>query len=266
VSRAREPRLLLLHGFLSSRNAWGPLQRQLSDVPTTAPDMLGYGMTAHDGGDYTLEAMVKGLRPLIESERPTHVIGHSMGGIVALALPREFESIEAVGVIGLPVFKDREDGTRFLHSRGLIYRNFLRGDRVAHYACMGLHRTSRAWLPLAPLILPRQPREVLRTTFDHCPGSHSGSLDGVVFAGLVEDLAAKVGAPVFALHGSRDRTAPLERAREIASQQEWDFRIARNVGHQLPIERPRVAARWVRDYVLRADAGAQRDAGESRSS
>lgn len=261
MSEEREPKLLLLHGFLSSRNAWGPLQHELDDLETIAPDMLGYGMTAHDGGEYTLEAMVDGLRPLMESERPTHVIGHSMGGIVALALARESAAIEAVGAIGLPVFKDREDGTRFLHSRGIVYRNFLRGDRVAHYACMGLHRTSRAWLPLAPLILPRQPREVLRTTFDHCPESHGGSLDRIVFAGLVEDLAARVDTPVFALHGSRDRTAPLDRARELASKQDWDFRIARNVGHQLPIERPRLAARWIREYVLKPDARAQRAAG-----
>jgi pimeloyl-ACP methyl ester carboxylesterase len=248
--------LLLLHGFLSSGNAWGPLRRELSDIETIAPDMLGYGASPHDGQDYTLAAVLEALEPIVNSERPTHVIGHSMGGIVALALASEGGEIEGVGAIGLPVFRDREDGTRFLESRGVIYRNFLRGDRVAHYACRGLHRTSKAWLPLAPLILPRQPREVLRSTFDHCQESHGGSLDRVVFAGLVQELAPRVDVPVFALHGSRDRTAPLDRARELAACQNWDFRIARNVGHQLPVERPRLAARWIRQHVLRESGAA----------
>jgi pimeloyl-ACP methyl ester carboxylesterase len=245
------PKLLLLHGFLSSRNAWGPLQRELSDVETLAPDILGYGDSGSRGDDYSLDAVLGALDPIVRRERPTHVIGHSMGGIVALALgAANRHAIEGVGVIGLPVFHDRTDGKAFLRSRGIVYRNFLRGDRFAHYACRGLHRTSRAWLPFAPLILPRQPREVLRTTFDHGPSGHGGGLDRIVFAGLVESLADDVRVPVFALHGSRDRTAPLGRARELAARKGWDFRLARNVGHQLPIERPHLAARWLREYVL----------------
>ncbi|MEX1102990.1 MAG: alpha/beta fold hydrolase, partial [Dehalococcoidia bacterium] len=189
-------KLLLLHGFLSSRNAWAPLQRELDDMETIAPDMLGYGRAAHDGQEYTLDAIVADLLPVVERERPTHVIGHSMGGIVALALAQQAAgTMDAVGVIGLPVFRDRADGTQFLRSRGVVYRNFLRGDRLAHYACTCLHRTSRVWLPFAPLLLPRQPREVLRTTFDHCPGSHRGSLDQVVFAGVVQGLAERVETP-----------------------------------------------------------------------
>jgi pimeloyl-ACP methyl ester carboxylesterase len=158
-------------------------------------------------------------------------------------------------VIGLPVFRDREDGTRALRSRGIVYRGFLRTDRVAHLGCVGMHRTSRLWLPFAPLVVPRQPREVLRTTFDHCEGSHGGSLNRIVFAGLVEGLAAEVATPVFALHGSRDRTAPLDRARDLAEQRGWDFRLARNVGHQLPVERPQIAARWIREWLLGGPAG-----------
>lgn len=246
----REPKLLLLHGFLSSRNAWRPVRQELREFRTIAPDILGYGRSGHEG-EYSLDAVVGALAPIVAAERPTHVIGHSMGGIVALALAAEpGTSITSAGVIGLPVFRDRHDGTSFLHSRGIIYRNFLREDRMAHLACRGLHRTSRAWLPFAPLVLPRQPREVLRTTFDHSPAGHGGGLDHIVFAGVVEDLATRVAGPVFALHGSRDRTAPLDRARALAERHHWDFRVARDVGHQLPVERPQLAARWVREFML----------------
>ncbi len=218
--------------------------------------MLGYGRASHSGEDYTLDEMVAHLRRVVEVEQPTHIVGHSMGGIVGLGLAREMpDAFAAVGVIGLPVFHDREDGTRALHSRGIVYRGFLRGDRVAHLGCVGMHRTARLWLPFAPLVLPRQPREVLRTTFDHCRESHDGSLNRIVFAGIVEGLAAEVTTPVFALHGSRDRTAPLDRARELAGERGWDFRLARNVGHQLPVERPKLAARWIREWLLASTKG-----------
>ncbi len=247
----RAPKLMLLHGFLSSRNAWAPLRRELTEVETIAPDMLGYGRAAHRGEEYTLEETVAHLREVVEAERPTHVVGHSMGGIVALALARELPgAFSAVGVIGLPVFHDRADGARSLHSRGIVYRGFLRKDRVAHLGCVGMHRTAPLWLPFAPLLLPRQPRAVLRTTFDHCQAGHVGSLNRIVFAGLVTDLAGEVATPVFALHGARDRTAPLERARELAAERGWDFRLAPNVGHQLPVEQPRVAACWIRECLF----------------
>ena len=255
MTEARAPRLMFLHGFLSSRNAWAPLRRELSDLETLAPDILGYGRAAHSGADYTLDETVAHLRRVVEAEQPTHVVGHSMGGIVALALARELPgAFESVGVIGLPVFRDRADGKQSLRSRGIVYRGFLRTDRVAHLGCVGMQHTTRLWLPFAPLLLPRQPRSVLRTTFDHCRVSHEGSLNAIVFAGVVENLAEHVTTPVYALHGARDRTAPLARARSLANERGWDFRLVQNVGHQLPVEQPRVAARWIRERILAAEA------------
>jgi pimeloyl-ACP methyl ester carboxylesterase len=88
---------MLLHGFLSGRNAWRPLRRELSDLETVAPDMLGYGRAAHRGQEYNLDETVAHLRGVVEAEQPTHVVGHSMG-IVALALAGEMpDAFAAVG-------------------------------------------------------------------------------------------------------------------------------------------------------------------------
>ncbi|MGI8927676.1 MAG: alpha/beta fold hydrolase [Tepidiformaceae bacterium] len=247
--------MLLLHGLLSSRAAWRPLQRELAgEVLTTAPDLLGYGAADRPGGEYCLESVVAHLLPLIERERPTHVVGHSMGGIVALALARELPGrFERIGVVGLPVFRDRRDGLDYLHRRGLLHRAILRTDCLSHYGCAALHRLRHLWAPVSPILFSRQPREVIVGAFNHCRASHAGSLDRIIFAGLVEELAASVTTPVAALHGGRDHSAPPARVSELAARAGWDLTIAPTAGHQVVVERPRLMARWLRERVLAVD-------------
>lgn len=246
------PRVLLLHGLLSSSAAWLPLRRELgSSVDVIAPDLLGYGAAPRPGGDYTLERVVQHLLPLVERERPTHVLGHSMGGIIALALARELPGqFERVGLAGLPVYSDRPDGVAHLHRRRPFFRAVLRSDFLSHFGCDAIHQTRRAWAPFSRQLDKHRPREVLVTIFDHSRESHSGSFDNIVFAGLAEGLAAAQSSPIAALHGGRDHSAPIDRVRDLAGRHGWDLAVAPTAGHQLVIERPQLTATWLRERLL----------------
>jgi pimeloyl-ACP methyl ester carboxylesterase len=178
-----------------------------------------------------------------------------MGGIVALALADRFPAaFHSVGVIGLPVFRDRRDGLACLRRRGPIVGAMLQDDRLAHLACVGMRHTWPLWLPFAPLALPGRPRHAVRHLFEHTGASHAGGLDAVVFGGLVGPLAEQLTVPVAALHGGRDQSAPAERVRELGASLGWDIRIAPRLGHQIPIVRPALTARWIREHVLSGDA------------
>ncbi len=251
---ARPARLLLLHGLLSSSGVWGPLTDAFDgSVTTIAPDLLGYGSAPRPGGQYTLERIVEHLLPVVEREQPTHIVGHSMGGIIALALasalPNQFER---VGIIAMPVFDTRREGLDYLHRRGLFHRAVLHTDYLSHVGCACLQRLRPLWLPIAPLFVPGQPRAVIRGAFDHCHDSHTGSLDNIIFAGHVPRLASEVLPPVAALHGGRDRAAPPERTRALAAASGWNFKLSPTGNHQIIVERPRLVARWIRDSVLTA--------------
>ena len=244
------PRLLLLHGFLSGRAAWGPLRRELADLDTIAPDLLGYGASPRHRAEYSLDEMVRYLEPLVSAERPAFVLGHSMGAIVALALAAAMPgAFSRVGVVGLPVYNDRADGMSFLRARP-VHHAFLRRDVLSHAGCVAMHHSRSVWLPFSPLVLPRQPRSVLNSTFDHCRQSHVGSLESIVFAGRVPELVSRIETPVVALHGARDRSAPLDRVRRLAEEAGWDLTLAPRCGHQVVVERPRLVARWVRERLI----------------
>ena len=85
---AGEP-LILIHGFLENKNMWATLQGELSkNYRVLAVDLPGHGETEAIGYIHTMEDYAEILLALIQFEnlQKVSLIGHSMGGYVALAL------------------------------------------------------------------------------------------------------------------------------------------------------------------------------------
>jgi len=96
VSYRREgwgPPILLVHGVTGSSQTWDEVIPFLSDDHTVvAPDLLGHGDSAKPRGDYSLGAYASGIRDLMQAighDRAT-VVGHSLGGGVAMQLAYQF--------------------------------------------------------------------------------------------------------------------------------------------------------------------------------
>lgn len=87
------PVLLLLHGLLGSGASFGPALSELARTHrVVAPDLLGHGASAKPAGDYSLGSLatlVRDLLVLLGLESAT-VVGHSLGGGVAMQLAYQF--------------------------------------------------------------------------------------------------------------------------------------------------------------------------------
>jgi pimeloyl-ACP methyl ester carboxylesterase len=87
------PVVLLIHGITGSSQTWDDVIPLLSDHYTViAPDLLGHGDSAKPRGDYSLGAYASGIRDLLKAvghDRAT-VVGHSLGGGVAMQLAYQF--------------------------------------------------------------------------------------------------------------------------------------------------------------------------------
>jgi pimeloyl-ACP methyl ester carboxylesterase len=81
------PRLLLIHGLLGSLNYFEP-QRYLPGVDVLTPDLIGYGQRRSEQTDITLPAQAAMLARVLRDEAagPAWVLGHSVGGAVAMLL------------------------------------------------------------------------------------------------------------------------------------------------------------------------------------
>lgn len=84
--------VLLLHGFLESSSIWKPLGKAFTGRTTIAVDLLGHGQTGSLAYVHTMDEMADAAMTVIKNLglRRADVVGHSMGGYVALALAERY--------------------------------------------------------------------------------------------------------------------------------------------------------------------------------
>ena len=88
TDHGKGPVLVLLHGFLEDYSMWNIIAKSLSKSHRViCPDLMGHGKTDNIGYIHSMEEQAKMLRFLLAQlkVRQCVVIGHSMGGYIALA-------------------------------------------------------------------------------------------------------------------------------------------------------------------------------------
>ena len=91
--------VVLVHGWCCRRSDWHAyLESAPETVSFLAPDLPGHGDSASTPGTWTVAGMARDLAAMVNARRPARVVlvGHSMGGAVALEAAALLESVAAV--------------------------------------------------------------------------------------------------------------------------------------------------------------------------
>jgi pimeloyl-ACP methyl ester carboxylesterase len=103
LTAGRGPALVLLHGITCSSDTWEQVIPQLARHFTViAPDLLGHGRSDKPAGDYSVESYARSVRDLLLALGHTRatIVGHSLGGGVAMQLSCEFpEMVERLVLV-----------------------------------------------------------------------------------------------------------------------------------------------------------------------
>lgn len=78
------PPLVLIHGWAANRSIWQHVVPMLAPRRVIAVDVPGFGMSTAAGDGFELEAVAEAIWDGLPTADPVVVIGHSMGGAVAL--------------------------------------------------------------------------------------------------------------------------------------------------------------------------------------
>jgi len=98
------PVLLLLHGLGATGdvwNGWAPLLARHWPGRWVAPDLPGHGGSPPLPA-YTFAGLAAAVADLVDPDAPHAVLGHSLGGVVALALAADI-TLPVRGVVGLGI-------------------------------------------------------------------------------------------------------------------------------------------------------------------
>lgn len=239
--RGDGPVLLLLHGAGADGEVWNDLVTLLAKVADRliVPDLPGHGRSG-PLYPYGIGNMAAGLSRLFYQGEHICILGHSLGGAIAVAMATNLFGIivDRIFVIDVKLTWTAEDVAKGRELSSRPARIFEREEAAIdrYLKVSGLHG----------LIAPDAPAARSGVVADG--GGYRLRADpraNAIAGTSVAGLASAMTVPRHLLIGTRD---PMMSPEEIRSL-DPDGRIVEHCGHNVHVERPDLVAEWVVDLL-----------------
>ena len=231
------PPILLLHGAGGTHLSWPPEVRRLKGGHVFALDLPGHGRSEQQGGMQQIEAYARSVSDWMAGmDLPAAVvIGHSLGGAVALKLAAQNpDQVSALGLIATSarfavnpaLLGDAANPTTFHRATANIVRWSFAESTSPKLSEMALARMNES----RPSVLVGDLQACER--FDAC------------------DLLGAIQIPTLVVCGKEDRMTPLRQSQYLAdSIPGARLEVVQNAGHMVMLEQPTVTAQLLRSFA-----------------
>jgi len=222
-----DPQLLLIHGLGGTGDVWRgwrPLLEERWPGAWVAPDLPGHGGSAPLPA-YTFDALAAALVDAV-GDHQTVVFGHSLGGVVGLALAATGTSVSAVVGLGIKVAWTDEELER---ARGLAERPVAWFDTRDEAAARYLRVAGLTGLPVDD--------DAIDAGLSEEDGRWRLAMDPAAFAVGRPDMAGLVArstAPVVLARGEHD---PMNTDEQLAALAVEAVTLS-GLGHSAHVEEP----------------------------
>jgi pimeloyl-ACP methyl ester carboxylesterase len=252
------PPLVLLHGLGGSSADWAPQVAAFRDrFRVITVDTRGCGRSrasAHPHGPFTLAQLAADLQALLEhlDAPPAHVLGWSMGGMIALQLavdaPQRVRSLVIVN--SGPDWTPKTELQRVaLQMRGVVT------------ALVGPGAMARV---LAPRLFPRPEQAALRRQYvDRMQRNDKRTYAALLSAFLgwsVADRLPTLTAPTLVVASDGDYTSVESKEAWARTMPDAELVVLRDARHALPLEAPDRLNAAVATFLGRFASGARASA------
>jgi pimeloyl-ACP methyl ester carboxylesterase len=238
--------VVLLHGFPLSSAIWREQHQRLSEhYRVIAPDLRGHGRSLAPSGVYEMELLARDVLALLDARliKKAIIIGHSMGGYVALAACKLApDRILALGLVDSQAGADTEEARqgRFKMAEKVAAE----GSKVVADAM--LPKLFAPNLPAGAPIIDQVRQMMLNTPSAGIIGTLKGMAGRADSAALLPNL----NIPVLILTGDNDQIFPPAKAKAMAALiTTATFSIVENAGHMPMLEQPQATTTAVRNFL-----------------
>ena len=204
--RGKGTPLVLLHGYPLDHHLWDDVVRLLEDTfDVILPDLRGFGESTIADSSPTVEDYASDIAGLLDhlGIQKTAIVGHSMGGYVALAFARLYpDRLTGLGLVSSQVLADppdRKEG-RYKSAKDVSENGI---DSVV--ATMTPKFTANEKLQAFARASMEQQQ----------PTAYIGALKAMAERPDSTPLLASLEIPVVVVHGTSDALIPVDRAREV---------------------------------------------------
>ena len=204
--RGKGTPLVLLHGYPLDHHLWDevlPLLEGTFDI--ILPDLRGFGESATVDSTSSMDEYASDIAGLLDqlNIQKTAIVGHSMGGYVALAFTRLYpDRVSGLGLISSQVLSDPPD------------RKEGRYKSAADVAENGIGSVVATMTP--KFTADERLQSFARASMERQqPAAYIGALKAMAERLDSTSLLSSLKVPVVIIHGNSDALIPADRAREV---------------------------------------------------
>jgi len=216
--------VLFLHGITESRRYFAdsvaPLAKRFDLV---IPDLPGFGLSPKPSTRYSIDLFRDALRTFLEhhdlARRPIHIVGHSLGTLIALEYAAAHaEHVERLVLLSLPRHFSRQEAHQVFWEGSPSYRKLLQQRSFL----ASVRQLRRSGLSMSLRYARHFPWGVLADARKFTFLSLTSTLENCLLNYRVDRVLERMPErPTLLIHGERDQVAPIAHVRDLPSTYPW---------------------------------------------
>jgi pimeloyl-ACP methyl ester carboxylesterase len=239
--------VILLHGFGEDGSVWDHYVPELKKNYTLLiPDLAGSGNSTANMEGITIDTLADHVNMILVKEdvRSCYMIGHSMGGYVALAFAEKYsDKLLGLGLFHSTAFADDEEKK----ANRLKNIEFIRKHGAAKFITQTMPNLfSEEYKNEHPEVV----QDIIEKYSSFSPTSLVAYTEAMMTRPDRTHVLKEFGKPVLLIIGEKDNAVPLEQSLRLCKIADFAYiYIGTHSGHMGMLEEPEFCLKAIQDFL-----------------